>query len=335
MTGAEQLIREITTSSLADEVRDALARRWQPGDGRIHEISRYALLAPGKLLRPLLLAATAETCGAPREQVLPAALAVEYLHVASLVHDDIIDGDDLRRGRASVHARFGMSDAIVTGDALLFQVFASLAECADRGASDRAVLAAIGVLAKAGVDLCEGQAQEARLAAAADGTVAEYLRVAELKTGALFRGACRAGALLAGAEPATADGITRYAEHAGLAFQLRDDVLPYVGDAAVVGKPDTSDAANLRLTMPVLLAREVAGPQDRAALDRALTADLTARERFAVLTEVLDRTGALEKTQQRAEAEAALAEAELESLSPSEGRDLLSALARLSTSRDR
>ncbi|WP_255357061.1 polyprenyl synthetase family protein [Pseudonocardia sp. HH130629-09] len=175
-------------------VRSALAERRPDTGSRFDEMTRYALLAPGKLLRPLMLLTAAEAVGGRREDVLPAAAAVEHLHVASLVHDDIIDNDDLRRGRPSVHARYGVPDAIVTGDALLFEVFAVVAECA---APPEAVVTAVAELARAGSDLCRGQVQESQLVAPGPGrpgsTLDDYLEVAALKTGALFRGGVPGG----------------------------------------------------------------------------------------------------------------------------------------------
>lgn len=201
-----------TLSPTVDALRRELDSR-RPADGdRMQEIARYALLAPGKLLRPVLLVAAAEATGGSRDQVVPAALAVEYLHVASLVHDDVIDGDDLRRGQDSVHARYGVPDAIATGDALLFQVFSAVSECAALGVPDAAVLAAVGVLAQAGEELCRGQLQEALLTAAGPRGCGldAYQEMASLKTGALLRGACRAGALLSGGTPEETEAVTAF-----------------------------------------------------------------------------------------------------------------------------
>src|SRR5207249_3880772 len=147
-------------ATVTADVRRALTQRWPATGDRLDDVSRYALLGEGKLLRPLLLATAAEAVGGDRETVMPAALAAEYLHVASLAHDDIIDGDATRRGRASVHARYSVSDAIVTGDALIIGLFASLAECAVPEAN---IVAAVRIFAQAGVDLCRGQMEEAVL----------------------------------------------------------------------------------------------------------------------------------------------------------------------------
>src|SRR5438874_12820396 len=131
--GAELVDRARWLSSL---VESKLAGDWNPAGRRLDSACRHALLPGGKLVRPLMLLESAGAVGGDVESVLPAAAGAEAGHVASLVHDDIIDGDDTRRGRPSVHAAFGMDDAIVAGDALIFYLFAGLAECARLGVPD-------------------------------------------------------------------------------------------------------------------------------------------------------------------------------------------------------
>ncbi|WP_405824514.1 polyprenyl synthetase family protein [Streptomyces sp. NBC_01390] len=326
-----------TLSPTADALRRELDSR-RPADGdRMQEIARYALLAPGKLLRPVLLVAAAEATGGSRDQVVPAALAVEYLHVASLVHDDVIDGDDLRRGQDSVHARYGVPDAIAIGDALLFQVFSAVSECAALGVPDAAVLAAVGVLAQAGEELCRGQLQEALLTAAGPRGCGldAYREMASLKTGALLRGACRAGALLSGGTPEETEAVTAFGGHIGLAFQMYDDLLPYLADETVTGKPGMSDAVNLRPTFPVLLAYRTGTAADRRRLERVLRGGLSPEATFAALREVITATGSLELAQDQARGEAAEARARLDALPPTEAADVLAAVADLTVRRDR
>jgi geranylgeranyl diphosphate synthase type I len=322
-------------SPMSDALRRELDVRW-PADGdRMQEISRYGLLAPGKLLRPLLLVTAAEATGGSRDKVVPAALAVEYLHVASLIHDDVIDGDDLRRGQDSVHARYGVPDAIATGDGLLFRVFSAVAECAALRVPEAAVLAAVQVLAQAGEDLCRGQVQESLLAAAGPQGCGldAYREMASLKTGALLRGACRAGALLSGGTPEETDTVTAFAEHVGLAFQMYDDLLPYLADSSVTGKPGTSDAANLRPTFPVLLAYRTGSPAVRRRLEVALGGGSSPEATFAELHDVLVATGALELAQVQSRAEAERAKARLGALPRSEAADVLAAVADLTVRR--
>jgi geranylgeranyl diphosphate synthase type I len=235
-----------------------------------------------------------------------------------------------------VHARYGIPDAIATGDALLFRVFSAVAECAALGAPDTAVLAAIQVLAQAGEDLCRGQVEETLLAAAGPRGCGldAYREMASLKTGALLRAACRAGALLSGGTPEETEAVTAFAGHVGLAFQMYDDLLPYLADPAVTGKSGTSDAANLRPTFPVLLAYRQGGPADRRRLEQALDGGLSPETTFAALHEVITATGALELAQTQARGEATQARAELDALAPTEAAGVLGAVADLTVHRD-
>jgi geranylgeranyl pyrophosphate synthase len=329
------LLEQIGTSALAGELRRELLRRWPATRDRVPQMARYALLAPGKMLRPLLLLASTEAVGGDHTQVLPAAMAVENLHVASLIHDDVIDDDDLRRGQLSVHARYGKPDAIVTGDFLMLGLFNTLGECIDNGVPAPAVLDAVRVMSAAGADMCRGQAMEADLTNAGSWLFDDYEIMISLKTGALFRGACRAGAILAGAGAAHTEALTRFAEHLGVAFQMHDDLLPYLGDSGVTGKSAMSDISNLRPTFPVLIGYEGAGREDRERFAEALSGRLPTDEAYALMCETLESTDALHLGRARAEAEAALAIEQLAGLPGGEGVDLLAAVAELSIHRDR
>ncbi|WP_307868740.1 aminotransferase class I/II-fold pyridoxal phosphate-dependent enzyme [Umezawaea beigongshangensis] len=321
--------------ALVTRLRAALHAEWPEHTDPVLGISRYALLTPGKLLRPLLLAAAAGAVGGDVEQVVPAALAVEYLHVGSLVHDDVIDGDEMRRGQPSVQHRYGTSDAIATGDALMMRTFGSVAACVERGVPEAAALEAVRAISDAGVDVCRGQALEGAMASDPAHPLADYLTVMALKTGALFRGACRAGAVLGGAEPAVVDAVSRYAEHLGLAFQMYDDLLPYLSDPAITGKSGLSDLRNLRPTYPVLLAHETGTPEQRARVVSALSGELPPEEAFTALRDVLDETGALKRAVEHAEAEVTAAKACLAGLPPNEHTAMLAEVANTSIDRSR
>jgi geranylgeranyl pyrophosphate synthase len=317
-------------------IRDALERRRPPFGDRFDEMTRYAMLAPGKLLRPLMLVAAAEAVGGRGDAVLPAAAAVQNLHVASLVHDDIIDGDDLRRGQPSVHARYGVADAIVTGDALLFDLFAAVAEC---DAPPRTVVAAVAELAHAGGDLCRGQVRESLLVRPGPGRPGSgldaYLEVAALKTGALFRAACRVGALLGGGSAEQVGLLGEYGQHTGVAFQLCDDLLPYLADTATAGKPSTSDAANLRPTWPVLLAHRDGAPEQRSAVETALSGALTPAEALQVLRSAVTGSGALETARRGAREYSDRAVARLHELPGPAAAQRLARVAAIAVDRDR
>ncbi|GGV66196.1 polyprenyl synthetase [Streptomyces longisporoflavus] len=257
-------------------------------------VHRHALLPAGKLLRPLLVVQSAISAGGTPYAVMPAAVGLELLHAGSLVHDDIIDGDTVRRGRPSVHHRFGADRAIIGGDALFFQPFALLAECRQRGVPDERIVTASRVLAGAGQDLCRGAMLELDQAGALRVTVEEYLHMAGLKTSPLLSGACRIGAILAGAPDAQVTALGRYGHALGLAFQARDDLLPYDTPSRAAGKPACSDLANHRPTLPIVCAYRLADAADRHLIKTLLADGARTAGRQEQMGDVLRRTGALQ-----------------------------------------
>ena len=325
-------VGDISSTGLVEALNHELSRRWSSPADRVPGIAGYALLTPGKLVRPLLLLGAAGAVGGDWTSLLPAALAVEYLHVATLIHDDVIDNDELRRGRPAVHARYGMADALVTGDLLILTMFSTLSECNRRPA---ATLEAARVLAVAGADVCRGQAREAELVGDPAGEVADYEQMVALKTGALFRGACRAGAILGDGSPEHVEAITRYAERVGVAFQIHDDLLPYLTGPNRTGKPKTSDIGNLRPTFPVLTGYRSATPSDRRRFIEALSGRLPTEEAFRLMRELLDRTDAIARSAARAAGEIASARENLKGLPGTSGVELLGAIAEASINRDR
>lgn len=215
-------------TAFIEEVRVAvdadLARRLAPpadDPGRLVEAMHYAATGPGKRLRPAVLIAAAEACGGTRAAALPAASAIEMLHAYTLVHDDLpaMDDDDERRGRPTVHIAFGEAIAILAGDGLLTQAFATLAELGPHAG------AAIAVLAQrsGSRELLAGQAIDLTAARSDLTTLAAVERLHAAKTGALFAAAAELGAISAGADAATCAALGRYGLAIGIAFQHADD----------------------------------------------------------------------------------------------------------------
>ncbi|RJQ82455.1 polyprenyl synthetase family protein [Amycolatopsis panacis] len=332
MTG--MMSEALQAGDRSEVIRGALVRRRSPSEDRFGELTHYAMAMPGKLLRPLMLVTSAEAVGGVAETALPAAVAVEHLHVASLVHDDIIDGDELRRGRPSVQARYGVADAIVTGDALLFDLFAAVAECP---APAEVVVAVVDEFARAGGDLCRGQVLESLMtppsAAGPGSRLEDYLDVAALKTAALFRAACRAGALLGGGSAEQADLLGDYGHHIGVAFQMYDDLLPYL-DSGESGKPDVSDAANLRPTWPVLIAHRDGRREHREAVEIALSGTLDPAETLESLRHAVVGSGALSTARSLARERSRIAVARLPELPGTVAAERLSRIAEIAVDRD-
>lgn len=225
--------------------------------------------AGGKRLRPLLVVLAAESAGGPvpgREGELAlvrAAAAVELVHSATLVHDDVIDAAPLRRGFPTVVEVAGRGTAIATGDLLFSRAFAELADNDDD--------LQLRVLSDASSALAAGEMLQREDAYASDVTVARYLRRCELKTAALFEAACRLGALVArDGSAALADALGAFARRIGLAFQLLDDVLDVSGPVEHTGKPRGTDLLDGTVTLPLILARERdprLAAEDLASLD--------------------------------------------------------------------
>jgi len=233
---------------------------------------RHSLLAPGKRLRPLLVLMACEACGSDPQRALPAACAVEMVHVYSLIHDDLpaMDDDDLRRGRPSCHAAFGEATAILAGDALLARAFEVIAtELAPPSLAARCC----GELAHAAgaTALVGGQADDLT-AETCGGDLQRLESIHQRKTGALLLVCLRLGGLIAGAQPSHIDGLEGYGRALGLAFQIVDDLIDLTGDEITVGKRTGKDRGRGKLTFPGLLGPEASRARAAALIAQARAA---------------------------------------------------------------
>lgn len=211
------------------------------------------LAAGGKRVRPLLVfcAAPAAALEHPssRRDLLSAAAAVELVHMATLVHDDLLDGATMRRGRPTVAESHGAERAVSTGDFLFARAFAELTRT---GSTD-----AVRALAEAALDLSQGEMDQQRAAFDLSLSEEDYLARCRRKTAALFSVACRLGALVGGAGPAAADRLAAFGENVGMAFQIFDDILDLAGAPAATGKRRGTDLCDGTVTLPVILAMRI------------------------------------------------------------------------------
>ncbi len=264
--------------AVAARVDEALAH-YLPDEDRmpqnLHKAMRYSIFAGGKRIRPVLMMAACDAVGGNRDNVLPAACAMEMIHTYSLIHDDLpaMDDDDFRRGQPTNHKVFGEANAILAGDALLTEAFVLLASEETGGGIDPGIRRqAIHIIARAAgcagmvggqvVDM-ESEGEEIDL------PTLEFIHVH--KTGALIKASIEVGALLGGADQETFRKLSRYGELAGLAFQIADDILDVTADQAELGKDVGSDEARGKATYVSLLglpqARERAGELRDLALE--------------------------------------------------------------------
>ncbi|MBL0211402.1 MAG: polyprenyl synthetase family protein [Holophagaceae bacterium] len=239
---------------------------------KVGEAIRYSLEAGGKRVRPILCLLSAESVGAPAERALAGALALEYLHTYSLIHDDLpaMDDDDLRRGKPTCHVAFGEAHAILAGDGLQAEAFAVLAS--DAAIPPEARVEAIALLAEASGwrGMVGGQALDLE-GEALDSYGLDHLKtIHRLKTGALLRASLEIGAVLGEAEPSFREALRSAGASLGLAFQIQDDILDATSDAATLGKRAGKDAGKGKITYPALLGLDGARRALAEATENAL-----------------------------------------------------------------
>jgi geranylgeranyl pyrophosphate synthase len=286
-------------AELLERTEERLAR---VSEGHGEELSRHAggtLAAGGKRLRPVLVFLSAER---PDERLVAAGVAVELLHMATLVHDDVLDGAELRRGRPTVFANGGRAAATATGDLLFSRAFAELTATG----SEEAVLA----LSTASSALARGELMQ-RADAWSDNVAPErYLARCRLKTASLFEASCRLGALLGG-RPELAAALGEFGERLGVAFQILDDVLDVTGPPERTGKPRGADLLDGTVTLPLILARES---------DPWLSGAVRCAEEASSVCDRIAASGALEESRERALAYVADAKRTVDELGLSEQR---------------
>lgn len=217
----------------------------------LHAAIRYSVLAGGKRLRPLLVLVAYESCGGESAIVYPAAVAVEFIHTYSLIHDDLpcMDDDNLRRGIPTLHKKYGEAVALLAGDALHDLAF-NLVARTNRADAVSELAQAIGTGGMLAGQMADMEAEGRNL------TLDEVSFIHSHKTGMLIRSAVRIGAVLASADSQRTDAVTRYGEKIGLAFQIIDDILDIEGDVEKLGKPIGSDTKNLKATFPAVIGME-------------------------------------------------------------------------------
>lgn len=265
----------------------------------IPQLAGYITAAGGKRLRPLLTLASARLNGHDGQRHIPLATAVEFIHTATLLHDDVVDESELRRGRASANAVFDNKASVLVGDFLFSRAFQLMVE-------DQS-LEVLRILSQASATIAEGEVLQLTTTGNTSTSEAGYMAVIRAKTAELFAAAAEIGPVLGGHGATRQQAMRAYGHHLGMAFQLADDVLDYSAAQAELGKTVGDDFAQGKMTLPVVLAWQAGSDEERAFWQRSLV-ELDQRDGDLDYAMTLMRTrGALDGTLERAREEARLA----------------------------
>ena len=311
-----------TLAPVADDLAevDALIRRRLDSDvALVRQVAEYLVAAGGKRLRPALLLLSCGALGNRSEARLPLAAVVEFIHTATLLHDDVVDASDLRRGRNTANAAFGNAPAVLVGDFLYSRAFQMMVEIDD--------MRVMQVLAEATNTIAAGEVMQLMGSHDPEVDEARYLEVIRRKTAKLFEAAARLGPVLA-RNVKFEEKLAQYGRHVGTAFQLVDDVLDYGGD---LGKSLGDDLAEGKPTLPLIYTMRC-GSREQAALVRRAIAE-GGREDFAPVLQAIRACGALDYARAAAEREAQAAMKAIGDLAPSAYKRSLLELASFSVTR--
>jgi octaprenyl-diphosphate synthase len=293
-----------------------LSRILPNGGGLIDEVSDHLLSSRGKKFRPTLLLLTSRmTGGAPTEESIAASVVVELVHMATLVHDDTIDKSKFRRGRPTINTRWNEQVSVIMGDYVYTKVFKILA--------DLRMFKVMDILAKSTHDMTIGEMAQIERKHKFDTTEEEYMAVIGNKTASLIAAACEIGAAVAGADDRGADICSSFGSKIGLAFQIMDDILDFIGDEFVLGKPRGSDVKGGDMTLPLIGALRGASEPDREILVRLLSSVSSERGALDRLTDMIERRGGFAYAKDRAAQCAKEAKDLLLTFGPSPSRDAL------------
>jgi len=295
----------------------------------VYAISNHIMNAGGKRLRPamVVLSARAVCPGVDAVRLATVGAAVEFVHMATLVHDDVVDNTATRRGKPTANAIYGNGVAVLSGDYILARSMRLLAIDGD--------LRIIRAVSEITVEMSEGEVMEIGATGRLDLTLPEYFEILHKKTAVFVEGCCRCGALLAHASPNVETALADYGYRLGMAFQIADDLLDYTGDPAITGKPRGSDLKDGRATLPLLLALKDATAAERQRLICSFgDADL-GDDGVLTVCDILAEHNAFERTRALARDHIEKAEAALTQLQPSAARDCFAALTNYVVQRDR
>ena len=282
----------------------------------VEEIAAYLVEAGGKRLRPLLVLLCAKACGYRGHHHVKLAAVIEFLHTAMLLHDDVVDESDLRRGRETVNAAWGNAPSVLVGDFLHSRAFEMMVEIGN--------IQVMQILSRATNVIAEGEVQQLSFIRNPATTEDEYMEIISRKTAMLFQAAAHAGAVLAGADEKTEPALRGYGLHLGIAFQMVDDQLDYLGTPEELGKNIGDDLAEGKVTLPLIIAMRNGQPDQKAFVENAIRNGGV--ENLPKMLQLVNSTGALKYTAEQANMQRCEAVGYLGNVADSEFKDSMSTL---------
>ena len=298
-----------------ETVQRELRRIIESDFGLIAEVNGHLLQMQGKMFRPTLLLLSEEASSTRDPHAPTLAAVIELIHLATLVHDDSVDHSVLRRGMPTINALFSHQISVIMGDYLYSRAVVELTRLGD--------LEPLRVLSRVTNEMTVGEMRQLMALEPLAFSEAEYDLLIRSKTASLVSGACEVGALRA--EPAEREALRRFGEYLGMAFQVIDDLLDYVGDKSVTGKPSGSDLREHKVTLPLIFALERMDPSARKQVERLMATPEPSDDQIADVVGLVAEIGGLEYARERAQSLAEEAESELDALPAGPARDALRA----------
>jgi octaprenyl-diphosphate synthase len=289
----------------------------------VNQVAHYIIGCGGKRLRPLSVVLAARACGYAEQKHVDAAAIIEFIHTATLLHDDVVDGSEMRRGRDTANHVFGNQASVLVGDYLYSRAFQMMVDLSDLRIQE--------VMANATNTIAEGEVLQLMNANDPDTTEDSYLTVIYRKTAKLFEAGAQMAAILAGATPEVEGAMVDYGRHLGTAFQLVDDALDYQADETELGKKLGDDLAEGKPTLPLIYALSHSSPEDTARL--RIVVENGGAEDLEGVTRTIESSGGLEYTARLARHETDLAIDALHRVPDSAYKEALRALAEIAVAR--
>ena len=297
------------------KIEAELSENLKPYLDLVSDVARHILFAGGKRLRPLLLVLSAKICGYEEDYAKTVSTALEYLHAATLLHDDIVDDAILRRGKTVAHSLYGNATTVLVGDFLLAR---ALAICADSGK-----IKVIHIISDLTENMSTGEVHQLMRKGDVSLTEEEYLEVIRRKTAVLFQAACTVSAVIADAPEEKEKALLDFGYNLGIAFQMADDLFDYTMDTSDLGKEVGADLREGKLTLPVIHALKQANPADRDEMIKIIKNEDFTVDEFNVLVDLLKKNDGIAYTEKKAAFCIEKAKEALSVFEPSKAKDSL------------